>query len=649
VLENRSGGPAYFPFIGNQHEKTAAWTIAGKYDFSMEDIVVEGARENGRNLTITVALKNTGGGNDRLRIHIEGHNSHKDELQITDDDYGLFVENATVNATVSFMVDGELIDSSRVSLGADQGAEVTTTWQAVVGDHEITATVTGEPWGELEHSNNIISADLSIAGRAELRAEALEVFPALAVPGQVVDVRATVTNEGEEDARFNYTFSVDGKEVENGTVILAAGGNETVTFPWDTGDCAPGNHTIVIILDGENEVAEYSETNNNLSLVVMLEEPPQEADAAVLSIETLPTTVFEDEEFLIAAEVQNIGGEWINITVSILVDDIRVYGENLTLPPLHSSNLGAGAALPAGSYRISVNLSGADVPEASLDNNQEHLLLNVLALPELSAGDLICQFQDPLMAGDIIHFTAGVELRTGNSTEFLYAFLVDGMTVKEGTARAESPGPDLLHFNWTALEGMHNITLVIENISRARIARNMSSVSVEVPGGPPDPAIEDLSISPGSPVEGDTVSIGVLLEYPGTIEVTIKFFINGRMVDMLQVPVTNVMWVEGKWPEAETGSHILLVEVIPGHGAAPVRRVQNFEVLAENGDGTMNGEEESSSHGLLLGITSLAVSLVFKRRRNKPVPVGQACPTPSQSLPVHLKSMTGQGPRHFPQ
>ena len=136
---------------------------------------------------------------------------------------------------VELSLDGEVLDSEELTLGAGDSQTV-----------EFTGVAAPEEEGDYEHS--IASNDseatgtltVAAAAPADFQVSGLEPAEATAAPGDSVDVSATVSNAGDEEATKTVEIRLDGETVDSEDVTLAGGEEASVSFsataPDEAGD-----------------------------------------------------------------------------------------------------------------------------------------------------------------------------------------------------------------------------------------------------------------------------------------------------------------------------------------------------------------------------------------------------------------------------
>jgi len=98
------------------------------------------------------------------------------------------------------------------------------------------------------------------------------------VAGRSYGIKAQVRNIGEnESGTFYVELKANGASVQEIEVeSLAAGASTTVTFTWTPEELFPGDYTLTVTVDPEDDVAEADETNNTATTEVTVSPKPRE-------------------------------------------------------------------------------------------------------------------------------------------------------------------------------------------------------------------------------------------------------------------------------------------------------------------------------------------------------------------------------------
>lgn len=126
--------------------------------------------------------------------------------------------------------------------------------------------------------------------------------------GETVAIYVTVKNLGNvsetfDAACFYDSILIDIMRHHN----LAAGGQTTITFEWDTTGIPPGTYSIIAEADSSYEISESNETNNMCTSLSTIEIVLH--DVTIISQDPSPTTVTQGEIVTIEVVVKNEGTE----------------------------------------------------------------------------------------------------------------------------------------------------------------------------------------------------------------------------------------------------------------------------------------------------------------------------------------------------
>lgn len=137
-------------------------------------------------------------------------------------------------------------------------------------------------WSDFRNGNwDIYSASSNMSQlRPDLAIESndIEFFPSSATLGDTVFINATIHNVGVVDAfnatvRFFESSPVPGNEIDADQLIvqLAVQGADVVGVTWNPS--TPGTHDICVVVDPDNMIVEYNESNNSACQSIEVIEP----------------------------------------------------------------------------------------------------------------------------------------------------------------------------------------------------------------------------------------------------------------------------------------------------------------------------------------------------------------------------------------
>lgn len=110
-----------------------------------------------------------------------------------------------------------------------------------------------------------VTITVTSPGCPDLAVTELWVEPAQFTPGQRVVLKFKIKNVGTSgSAAFRVVVTVDGREIDSGTIDALRPGQETLVqsdLTWPDGNC----HTLAVMVDANNTVNECNEDNNKLS------------------------------------------------------------------------------------------------------------------------------------------------------------------------------------------------------------------------------------------------------------------------------------------------------------------------------------------------------------------------------------------------
>ena len=110
--------------------------------------------------------------------------------------------------------------------------------------------------------------------------------------GDTLSVTGRVTNTGDTSESQTITLAENGTQVDSTTVTLAGGESTTVTLKWTTAAGDAGDHAMTV-----------ASANDSDSTVATVLEP----GTFVVSIDSAPDRIMEDDPLPVTATVENVG------------------------------------------------------------------------------------------------------------------------------------------------------------------------------------------------------------------------------------------------------------------------------------------------------------------------------------------------------
>ena len=272
-------------------------------------------------------------------------------------------------STVSIAVDGVVVGTAQVGALASNGSTTLTgsvnTSALAIGQHTVTLTAdSGSVVNEGNESNNsnFFNFAVTAATNPDLVISSLSTAASSVVVGNSLSFNYTIADNGTAAASASTTtYAIDG--VVKGslsTASLAAGASVSGSGSVSTTGLSLGTHTLSLVADANNVVAESNEANNSLSqsFTVTASAPSASADLSISGLSAYSKTVTQGEQLIFAYTLKNSGtGSAAASKVGYSVDTL----------PTASSNGGTNSfgALTANSWNSSpidfVNTSNLSV------------------------------------------------------------------------------------------------------------------------------------------------------------------------------------------------------------------------------------------------------------------------------------------------
>jgi PKD repeat protein len=179
-------------------------------------------------------------------------------------------ERPGVTVTIWFRLTSEETWSTLANVTTDENSEYSYVWEpSEIGTYELKASWEGDEI-TLSAESTIITVDVLPLLVHDIAIIDVTASPTTVIPGDVVYVNVTVSNEGNFTETFNVTIYYNDTAIETQTVTeLASGYETTIVFLWNTTDVAEGTYVISAVADvvvGEEDTADNTYINGKVTI-----------------------------------------------------------------------------------------------------------------------------------------------------------------------------------------------------------------------------------------------------------------------------------------------------------------------------------------------------------------------------------------------
>jgi len=302
---------------------------------------------------------------------------------------------------------------------------------------------------EQDEANNTLTTGLFVQG-PELAPTGLTFSPSTPHIGETIKVSATVKNVGTGSAtKIPVAFHIDGIQFALPTVTLADNESAEVTAFLRTGELnlSPGSHSVRVVIDPNDQIAERDETNNeirtSLRLLPSVPQRPELRPKRVVFSPSSPVDLGQASSLAVLGEVLNTGEvaargvrisfayrpagsvRWLDVPCSTncTVDELSPGARVEAKAELDLSDLRPGRY----DVRVVVDPATDDQPDgriAELDefNNEMQTSVRLLA----------ARMPDLVLDGNSARFEPSLEIRHGDTVEIA----IDVVNAGESLAQA---------------------------------------------------------------------------------------------------------------------------------------------------------------------------------------------------------------------
>jgi subtilase family serine protease len=443
---------------------------------------------------------------------------------------------------VELAIDGSSVDTKTVEgLGAGNTTELEMVWVAQSDEHDVAIRVdVDDEVTELDEDNVLTSTIDVRKAQPDLRLGNLTVRPDPPVPGEPAEISVTIVNDGLDPSTNNTirlaSPTVDEPDLE--VPELEADQSATASWRWQA---ESGQQLIDIEVDVGDEVVESDEDNNRLTS--QFEIGP---DLKLESVGVRPSNPNASDRVQFTATVVNQGSptdETVNVALSVDNETL----EAQPLQGLQSNQPQTVATDPWVAQPGEHELVGLVDPEDAIAETDEdnNILGDSFTVgepdPDLTVRSAVLSPDRP-EAGNETSIIAQVEnVGLDGASDVEVTATIDGSTIADATIDPLEEGAEetVTLGNWTAREGLHDLTITVDADDRIDEADEENNTFTRRVGIGLDLALEALVFAPTDPTPGDEVPLQVTAVNNGTqrtSQTEVAFEADGREVARASVP-----------------------------------------------------------------------------------------------------------------
>ncbi|MFH1721445.1 MAG: CARDB domain-containing protein [Candidatus Altiarchaeota archaeon] len=166
-------------------------------------------------------------------------------------------------------------------VNSNESVEVNTTWIATSGTHNIFALADAdEEVDEAVEINNYDYGQIRVLFKADVTSSASQISFSDSAPteSEIIQINTTITNQGDLNATGGVAQLYDSNITPstqigiNQSFNLTGWDNITLSFNWNA--TPAGSHSIILVLDADDLIDEYNESNNQLSRTITVNHRP---------------------------------------------------------------------------------------------------------------------------------------------------------------------------------------------------------------------------------------------------------------------------------------------------------------------------------------------------------------------------------------
>lgn len=377
---------------------------------------------------------------------------------------------------------------------------------------------------ELHENDNICATSLEVVSGPDLFVSSLVLDPQHPVEGDSATLAFTIRNGGMIPAdSFTVLLNLDGETIREWRFDSAGRSSQTLTHSWEwQRGSSQGSHTIELVVDAYDEVAETNEGNNEQVEAVYV---MSLADLAV-TLTPSDTALVDGDTVILGTSVANLGeasAHTVRVRWDRQVDGGWAPVDSVVLATLEGGQTTAkSTSVPVrpGIYTFRVQAS-TPVEEQRLDNNEAFCSVSVRAL---TPPDLV--LQGVVVAADTVTVgeSASVQIGVANAGETapdsawveLRDVPGDSLVLHESVAPPAPGAVSTVRLSWMPPHGESLWRIVTRSIPEDAVPGNEADTVRVVAVWPAELQPEGgLVATPLRPLAGDTVRVVVVVRNSG--------------------------------------------------------------------------------------------------------------------------------------
>lgn len=459
---------------------------------------------------------------------------------------------------VGYYIDDVFLDSDTIyTAELSTSINKTCTWKSQMGLHTFKAIADyNRVITESNEDNNTVSVTV-IPNMPDLFISNTTWSPLEFNTGEEITFSVSVKNRGGAVAApCRLVCYVD--DVASGYQDIAqVGPGITVSkdFVWMSTE---GSHTIELVIDTNDTVNEFDETNNSRTVLL----PPP--DLTIQELTWSPSDAGVGDNVTLTATVTNQGsGE-------ARVNQLTFYVDGMIVATVDLPKIAAGQTVSRSCewtveavkhyLRIYVD-EGNQITESDETNNEKEIVFSP------RSADLICESVSWAMENALIDNEVSFNITIKNQGNYRaepsnLTYFIDGLLIESQEIEAIEPGETTTILLVKTVEaGLHTFGILVD--PEDIVAENdETNNEMELPFSTmaPDLMVKNITFSPLTAVAGDTITITVKLENRGRDTAknpSLDLRINGNSlgsVDIEEITVGDIITQDYTWI-AEEGTH----------------------------------------------------------------------------------------------